>query len=92
MVSSTSAVYNLTVHNTASGAYSLKAMTVVVVIFLLVVLVNQTWTYYVFRKRIDRAEFLLPPVHPGAESPGSSAAGDPARARAGSDGNDRAGG
>ena len=34
MVSSTSAAYNLTVNNTASGAYSLKVMTVVAVIFL----------------------------------------------------------
>ena len=34
MVSSTNAAYNLTVHNTASGAYSLKVMSVVVVIFL----------------------------------------------------------
>ena len=34
MVSSTNAAYNLTVHNTASPPYSLKAMTVVVIIFL----------------------------------------------------------
>src|SRR5712675_1736846 len=34
MVSSTNPAYNLTVHNTASPAYSLKAMTVVVIIFL----------------------------------------------------------
>ena len=58
MVSSTSPAYNLTVHNTASGAYSLKAMTVVVVIFLPLVLAYQTWTYYVFRRRLSRREFL----------------------------------
>jgi cytochrome d ubiquinol oxidase subunit II len=57
MVSSTSAADNLTVHNTASGAYSLKVMTVVVVIFLPFVLAYQTWTYYVFRRRISRQEF-----------------------------------
>ena len=57
MVSSTSAAYNLTVHNTASGAYSLKVMTVVVVIFLPFVLAYQTWTYYVFRRRISRQDF-----------------------------------
>src|SRR5271170_1775335 len=34
MVSSTNPAYNLTVHNTASNPYSLKAMTIVVVIFL----------------------------------------------------------
>ncbi len=58
MVSSTNPAYNLTVHNTASGAYSLKAMTVVVVIFLPFVLVYQTWTYYVFRRRVSRREFV----------------------------------
>jgi len=57
MVSSTSAADNLTVHNTASAPYSLKAMTVVVVIFLPLVLAYQTWTYYVFRRRVSREEF-----------------------------------
>jgi cytochrome d ubiquinol oxidase subunit II len=61
MVSSTSAAYNLTVHNTASGAYSLKVMTVVVVIFLPFVLAYQTWTYYVFRRRLSRQEFQPAP-------------------------------
>ena len=54
MVSSTNPAYNLTVHNTASGAYSLKVMTVVVIILLPVVLAYQTWTYYVFRRRVSR--------------------------------------
>ncbi|MGH3153220.1 MAG: cytochrome d ubiquinol oxidase subunit II, partial [Streptosporangiaceae bacterium] len=58
MVSSTNPAYNLTVHNTASGGYSLKAMTVVVIIFLPLVLGYQTWTYYVFRRRVSRQEFL----------------------------------
>ena len=40
-------------HNTASGAYSLKVMTVVVIIFLPLVLAYQTWTYYVFRRRVS---------------------------------------
>jgi cytochrome bd ubiquinol oxidase subunit II len=61
MVSSTRAAYNLTVHNTASGPYSLKVMTVVVVIFLPFVLAYQVWTYYVFRQRVSRREFLSPP-------------------------------
>jgi len=64
MVSSTNAAYNLTVHNTASGAYSLKAMTVVVIIFMPLVLAYQTWTYYVFRRRVSRSEFL-PPAQEG---------------------------
>jgi cytochrome d ubiquinol oxidase subunit II len=57
MVSSTNPAYSLTVHSTASGAYSLKVMTVVVIIFLPLVLAYQTWTYYVFRRRISRQEF-----------------------------------
>jgi hypothetical protein len=45
------------VHNTASAPYSLKAMTVVAVIFLPLVLAHQTWTYYVFRRRVSREQF-----------------------------------
>jgi cytochrome d ubiquinol oxidase subunit II len=60
MVSSTSKAYNLTVHNTASGGYSLKVMTVVVIILLPVVLAYQTWTYYVFRRRVSKQEFQPP--------------------------------
>jgi cytochrome bd ubiquinol oxidase subunit II len=61
MVSSTNPAYNLTVHNTASTPYSLKAMTVVVVIFLPLVLAYQTWTYYVFRRRVSRDQFVPAP-------------------------------
>jgi cytochrome d ubiquinol oxidase subunit II len=72
MVSSTSKAYNLTVHNTASGAYSLKVMTVVVIIILPVVLAYQTWTYYVFRRRVSRSDFQSAPelsTLPGAGDP-----------------------
>jgi cytochrome bd ubiquinol oxidase subunit II len=68
MVSSTNPAYNLTVHNTASGGYSLKVMTVVVIIFLPVVLAYQTWTYYVFRRRISKQEFQ-PPAPPPEAAP-----------------------
>ena len=66
MVSSTSKAYNLTVSNTASPPYALKAMTVVVVVFLPLVLIYQAWTYYVFRRRVSRSEFAaeLPPAGP----------------------------
>jgi cytochrome bd ubiquinol oxidase subunit II len=75
MVSSTNPAYNLTVHNTASGAYSLKAMTVVVVIFLPLVLAYQTWTYYVFRRRLSRREFLPQSrIAPDGASPGPAPA------------------
>jgi cytochrome bd ubiquinol oxidase subunit II len=75
MVSTTNAADNLTVHNTASGAYSLKVMTVVVVIFLPVVLAYQTWTYYVFRRRVSKREFQPSPrwgARPDAPAPASA--------------------
>ena len=72
MVSSTNPAYNLTVHNTASGGYSLKVMTVVVIIFLPLVLGYQAWTYYVFRRRVSREEFV-PATRPAPE-PGTDAA------------------
>jgi len=69
MVSSTKAAYNLTVHNTASGAYSLKVMTVVAVVLLPVVLAYQSWTYYVFRRRVSKSDFE-PRQRPAEPSPG----------------------
>ena len=62
MVSSTNAAYNLTVHNTASNAYSLKIMTVVAVVMLPFVLAYQAWSYYVFRKRVSTKDFQPPPA------------------------------
>ena len=76
MVSSTNAAYNLTVHNTASGGYSLKVMTVVVIIFLPFVLAYQTWTYYVFRRRISQQEFQPGPPR-GTRQPPEAATGGP---------------
>ena len=68
MVSTTSAANNLTAHNTASEAYSLKVMSVVAIILLPVVLIYQAWTYYVFRRRIGPREFQpsAPSAVPGA--------------------------
>ncbi len=57
MVSSTSPAYDLTIHNTASGSYTLKLMTIVMVIFLPVVLAYTAWTYYVFRRRLSDQDF-----------------------------------
>jgi cytochrome bd-type quinol oxidase subunit 2 len=77
MVSSTNAAFNLTVHNTASPPYSLKAMTIVVLIFLPLVLAYQVWTYYVFRRRVSASEFQ-PGASP-AEVPEPRAAEHPRR-------------
>lgn len=59
--STTSAAYSLTTANAASTAKTLMVMTVVAVIFLPLVLGYQSWTYWVFRKRIT--------VPPAAKAP-----------------------
>jgi len=64
MVSSTGHAYNLTIHNTASGSYALKVMTVVVAIFLPVVLAYTAWTYYVFRRRLSDKDFRVQQTAP----------------------------
>jgi len=70
--SSTSAAYSLTTANAASEANTLMVMTVVAAIFLPLVLAYQSWTYWVFRKRL---------ITPGV--PPASAAVDPAPGRDG---------
>jgi cytochrome d ubiquinol oxidase subunit II len=52
MVSSLDPANNLTIHNAASAPYSLKVMTIIVVIFLPGVLAYQAWTYHVLRRRV----------------------------------------
>ena len=83
MVSSTNKAYNLTVHNTASGGYSLKVMTVVVIIFLPLVLAYQTWTYYVFRRRVSTQEFQPPAQQSAPLAPPPAATPDGAGPPAG---------
>jgi len=72
MVSTTNAAYNLTVHNTASPNYTLKVMTVVALLLLPVVLAYQTWTYYVFRRRVSKQDFQASPPSPAPASPAPS--------------------
>jgi cytochrome bd ubiquinol oxidase subunit II len=86
MVSSTSTAYNLTVHNTASPPYSLKAMTIVVLFFLPLVLIYQAWTYYVFRRRVSRSEFQpvpQPRTAPNAGPPTATTDATPPPSRRG---------
>jgi cytochrome d ubiquinol oxidase subunit II len=68
MVSSTSAAYNLSVNNSASGHYALVVMTIVTVLCLPLVLAYQGWSFYVFRARVK-----APATTPAASSPHSSA-------------------
>ncbi|HTW20489.1 MAG TPA: cytochrome d ubiquinol oxidase subunit II [Mycobacteriales bacterium] len=71
MPSSTSAADSLTVHNASSSPYTLGVMTWVAGFATPVVLVYQAWTYWVFRKRLRRADIpgggVVPPV-PGPRS------------------------
>jgi cytochrome d ubiquinol oxidase subunit II len=55
MVSSTNALYSLTVADSASPDYTLKVMTVVAVLFTPVVLAYQAWSLWIFRKRLGAA-------------------------------------
>ena len=51
------------------------AFTSVVIIFLPLVLGYQAWTYYVFRQRVSRQEFLpapQPSTPPGADHPAAT--------------------
>jgi cytochrome d ubiquinol oxidase subunit II len=50
--SSIAAANSLTVHNASATPYTLKIMTWVAVFFTPVVLAYQSWTYWVFRRRL----------------------------------------
>lgn len=52
LVSSIDPIFNLTIMNSASGEYTLRIMTIIALIFVPIVITYQTWTYWVFRKRI----------------------------------------
>jgi cytochrome d ubiquinol oxidase subunit II len=52
MPSTTDPAYNLTIENASSTDYTLKVMTIVALIFTPIVLGYQSWTYWVFRKRL----------------------------------------
>lgn len=58
MVSSISDAFSLTIHNAASGQYSLKIMTIVTLTLLPFVLGYQIWSYFVFHKRVHEKEHL----------------------------------
>ncbi|MER6125185.1 cytochrome d ubiquinol oxidase subunit II [Streptomyces sp. NPDC001795] len=64
MVSSTDPAFDLTARNSASGAYALKVMSVVAIVFFPLVLAYQGWTYHVFRLRISAEQF-----RPSARAP-----------------------
>jgi len=53
IVSSIKPEYALTIYNASSGPYSLSIMTKVAITFLPIVIAYQTWSYWVFRKRVS---------------------------------------
>ncbi|MGD0610731.1 MAG: cytochrome d ubiquinol oxidase subunit II [Anaerolineales bacterium] len=53
MISTTDPAFSLTIYNAASSPYTLKVMSIVALIFVPIVLLYQTWTYRIFRKRIQ---------------------------------------
>jgi cytochrome bd ubiquinol oxidase subunit II len=57
MPSSTNVAFDLTIANTSSSDYTLTVMTIVAVVLLPVVLLYQSWSYWVFRKRVSPDEF-----------------------------------
>jgi cytochrome d ubiquinol oxidase subunit II len=58
--SSTSHAYDLSLAAAASEPYTLTVMTIVAIIFVPVVVAYQSWTYWVFRHRLGRADFEGP--------------------------------
>ena len=54
LVSSVNPQFSLTLSQTASQPYTLKVMSIVAVIFTPLVLVYQSWTYWIFRQRVRR--------------------------------------
>jgi cytochrome d ubiquinol oxidase subunit II len=58
MISSLGSAYDLTVSNAASSPYTLKAMTITAAVLLPFVLAYQTWSYFVFHKRVSGRDHL----------------------------------
>lgn len=56
MISSINEAYSLTVFNAASGAYTLKVMSIASLVLLPFVLGYQIWSYYIFRKRVTKKD------------------------------------
>jgi cytochrome d ubiquinol oxidase subunit II len=54
LISTLNTDWSLTISNAASGHYTLKVLTIVAAIFVPIVLAYQGWTYWVFRKRVEK--------------------------------------
>jgi cytochrome d ubiquinol oxidase subunit II len=56
MPASNDPALNMTIWNASSTQYTLKIMTIVAVVFTPIVLAYQSWTYWVFRKRVSPSQ------------------------------------
>jgi cytochrome d ubiquinol oxidase subunit II len=59
---------SLTISNAASGHYALQVITVVAAIFTPLIVLYQSWTYYVFRKRLGGEQVRMPAAVAGGGS------------------------
>ena len=60
LVSNPTFANSLTISNAASGHYALKTITIVAAIFVPLLLIYQSWTYYVFRRRLGGEPVATP--------------------------------
>jgi cytochrome d ubiquinol oxidase subunit II len=58
MISSLAPNYSLTIYNASSSPYTLQVMTIIALIFVPIVLIYQSWSYWVFRKRLTAESHL----------------------------------
>lgn len=56
MISTLNPEWSLDIYNASSSQYTLKLMTIVAICLVPVVLAYQTWSFYVFRKRIKKED------------------------------------
>ena len=59
MLSTTNPAWSLTIYNASSSQYTLSVMSIIALIFVPIILVYQSWTYYMFRKRITTEKKTL---------------------------------
>lgn len=52
MISTTDPAFSLTIYTASSSQYTLQVMTVIALTLVPIVLAYQSWTYYIFRKRL----------------------------------------
>ncbi len=67
MPSTTNQNYSLTIANASSTPYTLKIMTWITLAMLPIILLYQSWTYWVFRRRVRRSD--IPPALQLASAP-----------------------